>query len=284
MSAWLRRVAILAVCGVVVSGASSVRPSAAGGQGSAPTLTSHVVPVYPPIARSARVQGEVALEVTIDTDGSVRDARVVRSISLLDQAAIVAVRQWRFVPADLPRVVPVTVAFRLTDSMLMPAGAPPAERRPSVAPDFAFKLVVNCEAGVAHIDSSSGVISTASRVSASETRQFTLAPADEERLYRALDEANVFSVASSVVESDTLVVSSTGIRTTVIGEVPVISVVSTHTPVRRSHTQRLVTRRQGDVRVATWEEPVGASDPWAQRLASVSRLIRELVSGGATVC
>ena len=65
---------------------------------------------------------------------------------------------------------------------------------------------------------------------------------------------------------------------------PVISVATTTHAGSQVSDQRLVTRRQGDVRVVTWEEPVSASDPWAQRLAAVSRLIRELAFGGATMC
>jgi protein TonB len=60
----------------------------------------------------------VILEAVIAEDGSVRDVRVLRSIPLLDAAAMEAVRQWRFSPTLLngepvPIVMTVTVAFRL---------------------------------------------------------------------------------------------------------------------------------------------------------------------------
>jgi len=76
------------------------------------------VPDYPAIARSARVTGTVILEAVIAEDGTVRDVRVLRSIRLLDEAAIEAVRQWRFTPTLLngeavPVIMTVTVAFNL---------------------------------------------------------------------------------------------------------------------------------------------------------------------------
>jgi protein TonB len=90
-----------------------------GGQMSQPTKTKHVAPVYPPIAQSARVQGVVILEAIIGPDGHVLDARVLRSIPLLDQAAIDAVRQWEFTPthlngAPVPVIMTVTLQFTLT--------------------------------------------------------------------------------------------------------------------------------------------------------------------------
>jgi protein TonB len=69
--------------------------------------------VYPAIAQTARVSGEVALEVTIGADGKVRDARVIKSIPLLDQAAIEAVKQWEFTQTLL-NGVPVPVMMNVT--------------------------------------------------------------------------------------------------------------------------------------------------------------------------
>ena len=74
--------------------------------------------MYPPIAQSARVQGVVILEATIGPDGKVQDVRVLRSIPLLDAAAIEAVRQWQYTPTLLnnvpvPVIMTVTVNFTL---------------------------------------------------------------------------------------------------------------------------------------------------------------------------
>ena len=74
--------------------------------------------MYPAIARSARVQGIVIIEATIDETGRVSDARLLKSIPLLDEAALAAVRQWAFTPTRLNGkptsvVMTVTVQFRL---------------------------------------------------------------------------------------------------------------------------------------------------------------------------
>ena len=75
-------------------------------------------PVYPSIAQSARVQGVVIIEATIGPDGTVQNTRLLRSIPLLDQAAIDAVKQWVFTPTLLngqpvPVIMTVTVQFQL---------------------------------------------------------------------------------------------------------------------------------------------------------------------------
>ena len=79
-----------------------------------------VAPVYPAIARTAHVQGVVILEAVLDARGGSRSVRVLRSIPLLDQAAVDAVQQWRFTPALLngepvPVVMTVTVNFTLQE-------------------------------------------------------------------------------------------------------------------------------------------------------------------------
>ena len=79
----------------------------------APQKIYHVAPVYPPIAQAARVSGTVILEALIAEDGSVRDVKVLRSKPLLDDAAVDAVRQWRFTPTLL-NGVPVQVIMSVT--------------------------------------------------------------------------------------------------------------------------------------------------------------------------
>ena len=89
-----------------------------GGNIRPPTKTRHVAPTYPPIAQSARVQGIVIIEATIGPNGKVQEAKVLRSIPLLDQAALDAVKQWEFTPTLLngvpvPVIMTVTVQFTL---------------------------------------------------------------------------------------------------------------------------------------------------------------------------
>jgi protein TonB len=83
-----------------------------------PKKVTNIAPVYPAVARVARVQGVVILDAIIDAQGAVTSVRVLRSIALLDQAAVEAVRQWRFTPARLngvavPVIMTVTIRFTL---------------------------------------------------------------------------------------------------------------------------------------------------------------------------
>jgi protein TonB len=87
--------------------------SSVGGEIKEPKKFRHVNPVYPKIAQAAKVQGIVILEATIAKDGSVRDVKVLRSIPMLDQAAIDAVRQWQYTPTLL-NGVPVDVVMTVT--------------------------------------------------------------------------------------------------------------------------------------------------------------------------
>ena len=89
-----------------------------GGNVKVPAKIKDVKPVYPADALQSRVQGVVIFEVVIDEAGKVAEARVLRSIPLLDQAAQEAVRQWQFTPtliddSPVPVILTVTVQFTL---------------------------------------------------------------------------------------------------------------------------------------------------------------------------
>ena len=88
-------------------------PVRVGGDVKEPKKIRDVRPVYPEIAQASRVQGIVIMEVIIGKDGTVVDARVLRSVPLLDQAALDAVRQWEFTPTYLNNV-PVEVVMTVT--------------------------------------------------------------------------------------------------------------------------------------------------------------------------
>jgi protein TonB len=80
---------------------------------TAPVKVVDAAPVYPPIARTAHVQGVVILEAVLDVEGRVDSVRVLRSIALLDQSAVDAVKRWRFTPALL-NGQPVSVVMTVT--------------------------------------------------------------------------------------------------------------------------------------------------------------------------
>jgi len=75
-------------------------------------------PVYPDLARKARVEGTVILESVLDTSGNVTQLRVIRSVPLLDQAALDAVRQWKYTPTiyggrQVSVLMTITIRFTL---------------------------------------------------------------------------------------------------------------------------------------------------------------------------
>ncbi len=93
-------------------------PIPVGGNIRPPTRVHYVEPVYPRFALAGGVQGTVILQATIDEQGSVREVKVLRSVPLLDDAAVRAVSQWTFTPTLLngtpvPVVMTVTVGFAL---------------------------------------------------------------------------------------------------------------------------------------------------------------------------
>jgi protein TonB len=68
------------------------------GEIKAAKLVSHDKPVYPPLARNARIQGTVPLQALIGTDGTVEDLKVLSGQPLLIKSAMDAVSQWRYQP------------------------------------------------------------------------------------------------------------------------------------------------------------------------------------------
>jgi protein TonB len=86
-----------------------------GGMINAPKLTNKVAPVYPELARSARVGGVVILEAVVGTNGHVQSVRVLRGHPLLDGAAMEAVRAWRYQPLLLNGV---PTEFELTVTLM----------------------------------------------------------------------------------------------------------------------------------------------------------------------
>ena len=98
--------------------AGSTEPIRVGSGVRPPTVVQRVPPAYPPEARTARVEGIVVLEATISTTGEVSDVEVLRSVPLLDEAAVAAVRQWRYEPTlvdgvAVPVLMMVSVNFML---------------------------------------------------------------------------------------------------------------------------------------------------------------------------
>ena len=98
---------------------SGMAPVRVGGSIKSPRKLRDVRPEYPPIAIASKIQGVVILETTIDTNGRVMTARVLRSVPLLDEAALQAVSQWEFEPT-LVNGVPTSVIMTTTVNFQLP--------------------------------------------------------------------------------------------------------------------------------------------------------------------
>jgi protein TonB len=76
-------------------------------------LVHKVLPAYPPLARSARIQGTVVLAAMISKLGTIENLRLLSGHPMLAPAAIEAVRQWRYRPYIL-NSEPVEVETQIT--------------------------------------------------------------------------------------------------------------------------------------------------------------------------
>ena len=75
-------------------------------------------PLYPPIAKAARIQGTVVLAATIGKDGTIQNLRAVSGPPMLQSAALQAVRRWRYratvldgVPVDVDTTIDVVFSL-----------------------------------------------------------------------------------------------------------------------------------------------------------------------------
>jgi protein TonB len=102
------------VVGGVMTEAKPDVPLRVGGDVKAPVVINRVEPVYPEVARKARISGIVIVECIIDKTGNVTNVQVLKPLPFgLDQAAVDAVKRWRFKPGTL-NGQPVDVIFNLT--------------------------------------------------------------------------------------------------------------------------------------------------------------------------
>jgi TonB family protein len=84
-------------------------------------LIRRAEPVYPELARRARVEGRVLIAVTVDEEGNVFEIRMIAGHPLLVEAALSAIRQWKYSPTLLngepvPAIFTVTMQFSFTAS------------------------------------------------------------------------------------------------------------------------------------------------------------------------
>ena len=98
--------------------AAPAAPVAVGGDVKQAKLISSVPPVYPTLARAQHVSGGVTIDALIDANGRVTTMQVISGHTLLQQAAMDALKQWKYQPAMLdgkaaPMHLTVTIQFHL---------------------------------------------------------------------------------------------------------------------------------------------------------------------------
>ena len=115
----------------------STRPSRirVGGAVLAGTLISKTMPVYPPVAVSARVQGTVVLDALISRSGTVETVKAVSGPALLLQSAVDAVKTWRYKPYLL-NGIPIELESTISvNFVLMPPQTPASQQQPGLNAD-----------------------------------------------------------------------------------------------------------------------------------------------------
>ena len=211
--------------------------------GTPPLLIFHVSPTYPQIAQSARVTGKVMLQATLAPNGVVTNVSVTRSVPLLDQASIEAVRQWRFAPPTIDGrpatvIVPVTLAFEI-QPRLAPV-QPRPERITSVPPDFDVVYEGRCSPpnnGRFLIDTSAGTYSyTYSPAVAQITVlvRFGLRPTDFAAMHRSVVDSRLLSERTDLrrwaePQSEPVILQDR-IELTVVAQEPTVDVQSSEGP------------------------------------------------------
>jgi TonB family protein len=238
----------------------------------------------------------VVVSVTIRSNGRVADARLLRSIPLLDVAALDAIKQWRFMAsAEESTTVTVTVRFVLEDPLHYPRPATYRHDLPSWIPgNFAFVYKYECRAAMEEIDSITRLV-TSTKNRWTPGRQF---PFDFEReqaaeVFIALVGAGFFDDVREGYRTWKEVppveagIDQTGdqILVTVTAPLPLVEVVSMpqitwfggDRPVRR-YQHGLRVRRVDHWKEFSWYEPLDANRSESdEALAASGRRIRALV-------
>ena len=152
--------------------------SAAPALTAAPVLVTKVDPEYPPLARQAHVEGNVALKIQIATDGHVEHIWVLTAHPLLAKAAIDAVEKWKYAAVPVAGTANVVVPFHLDGNAPTPAVAqriivkeadqaakltsapapvyPEQARAAGIEGDVVLKIIVGKDGHVQSVDVASG--------------------------------------------------------------------------------------------------------------------------------
>jgi len=280
-----RVVVALGFAGVLLQAGLASQQTVAGPQIA---LLKYSPPVYPEIARTARVTGTVILTASVDSGGRASTVIVERSTPLLDPAAVDAVRLWQFDKPPLgTRTVRVTVRFVLSGFVDNSDSGDVAIRTSWIPQDFAFIYFYNCRRAHVLIDSAKGRVSEdfGFPLAGGVMRHFALGSGDEQRLYLAFNRSGHFGANTKTIVPTAIPsvqVSENGVEVTVVAEAPHVDVTSIDgPPVPQRFHHQLDMREFGSWRRVTWLEPADRRDGNASTLASLGALIREVVRAQA---
>jgi TonB family protein len=242
-----------------------------------PALEKQVVPVYPPNAMAAGVQGVVRIEASISPEGQVAEGRVVQSIPLLDQTALDAVRQWQFAPVPGVRVVPITFEFRLTDAPLYEIGHRNSPSVPAwMPPDFAFVYYFECRDGSVRAETIPETLVEEAN-GQKRPRAWRPSSADLDQLFIKLISGGFFSSPAGVTVRDRRQpVQQLADR--IVVEVIASKGQHVHTAGDSALHHELMVRSFGSWRILRWSEPIEKSDGDAAEAAALGAMVRELLA------
>lgn len=80
--------------------------------------TKKVPPAYPPIAMQLKLKGELTVDIVVNAQGEVEDAKVAKGNAVFSQNALSAVKQWKFQPLEKdgkPVKMATTIAFNFSN-------------------------------------------------------------------------------------------------------------------------------------------------------------------------
>jgi TonB family protein len=249
---------------------------------SGPVLEKHVVPIYPFIAAAARIQGVVVIEANVADTGRVSEVRVLRSVPLLDNAAVDAIRQWEFAPSTKSQVVPVTILFQLIS---LPAYDPQAEIKtdlPAWMPkDFALVYFSECRSGWFQAETARGEFTEGVEGKDERLMQaWRPSGSDLDQLFIKMVTGGFLSAAGATerAQQPTIQVSPNGVAVTVFSNSGHVHVTTIDGPPDLSpFHQELMVRQYGFWRVLRWSEPIRKGDADAVEAAELGAMVRELL-------
>ncbi len=130
---------LLGVPGLIAQGANP--PLAVSEPDARQHLIQQTEAIYPPIARAARIQGDIAITLVIDENGQVTSEKVISGPAMLQQAALDSVMKWRFAPFKANGVATqATTTLTIPFHIDKPGEGPSTEHRKPHRHGFRYRI------------------------------------------------------------------------------------------------------------------------------------------------